>query len=59
MAEPAEPATPLLLVQDGAAGYCDPETGVCALPDASDAGPRPDAERQAATEPEGAAAGGC
>jgi hypothetical protein len=46
MAEPA-PATPLQLLGDDAAGYCDPVSGTCALPaavpsesqdDAGDAG---------------------
>jgi hypothetical protein len=29
----ADPARPLLIVAGDAAGICDPETGVCALPD--------------------------
>lgn len=29
----ADPARPLLIVEGDPAGTCDPETGVCALPD--------------------------
>ena len=40
----ADPERPLMLVTGDAAGICDPETGICVLPDpdgATDAEPEP------------------
>ncbi len=46
----AEPVRPLLVVTGDAAGICDPETGVCALP-GPPAGPGPEAEPEPGVSP--------
>jgi hypothetical protein len=48
------PAPQLQLLETGPAGYCDPVTGMCALPGTTD-GPVPDGGEPPAPEPGGSA----